>query len=154
QAPGSEVITAVDDMRNFVAQLYHDLLHREPDAPGMTAWMTLMNEGQTRTQIVSGFEGSLEYRTNQVENLYSTLLGRPADTTGLNDFVSRLGSGATINQVESAILGSDEYFQHAGDSNSGYLKQLYHDVLGRDVDPTGAAAWGQELSDKTPRASV
>jgi inhibitor of cysteine peptidase len=150
--PGNEVITS--DSQPFLTGLYQDLLNRAPDAGGMAAWTTLINQGATRAQIAAGFEGSLEYRTDQVENLYTTLLGRPADATGLHDFVSRLGAGATLSQVKAAILGSDEYFKHAGGTDGAFLTSLYHDVLGRSVDPTGAAAWGSELASKVARGSV
>jgi len=154
QAPGSEVVTAVDEVHQFLVGLYHDLLNRDPDATGLAAWTTLMTQGTARSQIVAGFEGSLEYRTDQVQNLYTTLLGRPADASGLNDFVSRLGSGQTIGQVETAILGSDEYFKHAGANNAGFLTSLYHDVLSRSVDTSGAVFFGAELANQTSRASV
>jgi len=154
QAPGAEVVTAVDQVNQFLVQLYHDLLNRDPDATGLAAWTTLMIQGTPRSQIVTGFEGSLEYRTDQVQNLYTTLLGRPADASGLNDFVSRLGSGQTIGQVETAILGSDEYFKHAGANNAGFLTSLYHDVLNRAVDASGAMFFGAELASQTSRAAV
>src|SRR5262249_50661604 len=85
--------------------------------------------------------------TNAVQELYQDLLGRPADSTGLNSFVGFLGNGGTLEKVKEAIFGSPEYFQQRGQgTNSGFLTALYNDILGRGVDPAGAAAFGTELA--------
>ena len=57
-----------------------------------------------------------------------------------------LNAGGTLQQVESSILISPEYFQRAGGSIAGFLGALYHDVLGRGLDPSGAMLYGQLLS--------
>jgi len=68
--------------------------------------------------------------------------------------VSALDHGATMEQVEAAILGSPEYAQRAGGSDSAFLQSLYHDVLGRALDATGAAAWGTSLAQGASHAAV
>ena len=40
----------------------------------------------------------------------------------------------------AGILGSDEYYADAGQTASGFLSALYHDVLGRSPD-SGSSFW-------------
>src|SRR5262249_37736671 len=131
----------------FLNAVYEDLLDRPLDSTGAAAWNGALAAGQTRPQVVLAIEGSLEYRTNAVQELYQDLLGRPADSTRLNSFVGFVGNGGTLEKVKEAIFGSPEYFQQRGQgTNSGFLTALYNDILGRGVDPAGAAAFGTELA--------
>jgi hypothetical protein len=151
QGPGGVSTEAMSDAAvilpdvTFVEHLYQDLLQRQADSGGLADWTARMDQGMTRAQVVQGFEGSLEYRTDVVEHLYQTLLGRVADPTGLSGFVDFLGQGGSVQAVEATILGSAEYFLKAVQSETGFLTALYHDVLGRPVDAVGQAAWSQLL---------
>ena len=131
----------------FLRHVYQDLLHRDAEDGGLVAWGNLLQQNAiTRTQVALAIEHSTEYVTAQVQNLYGTLLGRAADSGGLAAFVSFLENGGTLAQAEIAMLGSAEYFHHAGGTNAAFLNSLYHDVLGRAIDPAGATDWGKNLS--------
>jgi uncharacterized secreted protein with C-terminal beta-propeller domain len=144
-----------DVTHHFVVQLYRDLLHRDPDAAGLEAWNQALEHGASRADVVRGFEGSREYRANVVQQVYGDLLGRQAEAFGLNVWVQFLAGGGTEEQLRARVLGSEEYFARNGNGTStGFLQALYHDVLHRDLDPTGAAAWGQALAHGRTRNEV
>ncbi len=50
---------------DFVTLLYHNVLHRDPDAGGLNNWVGMLASGQeTRAQVVVGFSESPEHITN------------------------------------------------------------------------------------------
>jgi uncharacterized secreted protein with C-terminal beta-propeller domain len=139
----------------YVDHLYQDLLGRHADMTGLEYWGRKLKQGTlTRTQVATGVLGSAEYRTDQIDHLYASLLGRKADATGLKLFLAELGAGASLDDVRAVILGSPEYFQHAGGTTAAFLNSLYHDVLGRNVDLTGASFFATELKGSYTRAQV
>src|SRR6185312_13663955 len=46
---------------DFVTLLYHNVLHRDPDAGGLANWVGELAAGQTRAQVVVGFSESPEH---------------------------------------------------------------------------------------------
>jgi hypothetical protein len=135
----------------FVTQLYRDVLKREPDQGGLTAWSGLLDSAQApghdsrapsgpdmRAQVAQAFVNSVEYRADVVQNSYNTLLHRSADSSGLNGWTNFLAQGGTELQLEAQILGSDEYYvTRGGGTVNGYLQAVYQDVLSRQIDPVG-----------------
>ena len=89
-----------------------------------------------------------------MDGFYHALLGRAADPAGRGLFTSLLATGASHEQIRAAILASDEYFQRAGGTERGFLEALYHDVLGRGIDVTGAANWRYALGSGTTRQEL
>jgi hypothetical protein len=49
---------------SFVMQLYHNVLHRDPDADGFNYWVNVLAQSgdktEARTQMLIGFSDSLE----------------------------------------------------------------------------------------------
>jgi hypothetical protein len=126
----------------LVTSLYSALLHRTPDPAEVAGWTRRLDSGISANQVVQDIEASTEYRTDLVENFYATYLKRPADRGGLQGFVAALAHGTTAEAVKATILGSNEYFHTRGHgTNQGFLSVLYEDVLGRQVDRAGLAAW-------------
>jgi hypothetical protein len=149
--PAQVVLTIHDNNdgtvnQRFVAQVYLDLLHRPVDPSGLAAWSSLLNKGFDRTQMVLSLETSPEFLGQEVQQIYAAYLGRAADPTGLSTFVTFLGHGGTVEQVKALVLGSAEYYNRAGGTNISLLSALYRDLLGRDIDPTGASAWSSVLN--------
>ncbi len=141
--PGAPGLDALTPNQHFVAQVYRDLLHREAELAGLAGWAGALDQGFSRTDIVAGIEGGLEYRVGEVEGLYQLYLRRPADDPGLLAAAAFLGSGGTAGQLAAFLAGSPEYFQtRAGGSNDGFLDALYADALGmgRTMDTDGRAA--------------
>jgi plastocyanin len=155
---GSTTITVTGNGSNpnqkWLTQVYSDLLHRDLDPSGLATWSNLLNQGGSRTQVVTLIESSLEHRTDVVEALYSQLLKRAADSTGLDAFVTFLGNGGTAVEVKAAILGSEKYFHLHGGTADGFLSAVFQDVLNRSVDASGAQSWGMALAGGTSREAV
>ena len=143
-------------------QLYADLLHRRVNPSGMLYFSGALNQGASRTQVVQGIESSQEYRTDEVNSLYQAYLGRDVDPSGLSFAFSLLsgtplvlGSQNVFLQLQADILGSTEFYQtQGGGTNAGFLAAVYHDVLGRVIDASGAAAFGAALSAGVSRTMI
>jgi hypothetical protein len=104
---------------------------------------------------VAAIQSSREYHTRQVQDVYQSLLGRPADPTGLDVHVRFLERGGSVDVVNACVLVSEEYFQrHGGGSNTGWLRALYQEVLGREIDASGAATFGALLARGATRELV
>ncbi len=141
--------TMACDTTAFVHQVYRDLLNREADPGGLANWVNVANTSGEMA-VVTGIEGSLEFHMDEVQFLYQKFLRRAADATGLAGWTSFLNGGGTFQQLEAFILGSEEYFTRFGMStNTGFVTQLYHDLLGRAPDPGGLAAWTNAIANFT-----
>jgi protocatechuate 3,4-dioxygenase beta subunit len=147
--------------QSFVVQVYLDLLHRPVDAFGLQVWTAALDQGLAPDQMVRALEKSPEFRMIQINDLYFSLLGRPADPVGLaagmeilNGVSLFTGVPATYDDVRLMIQTSAEYAQRHGNTNAGFLAGLYQDILGRAVDPTGAAIFGGALAGGASRALV
>jgi len=139
----------------FVIQLYQQMLGRLPDIGGLAYWTNLLNQGTSRSTIVTQIEQSQEYSALQVESLYQSMLHRNADPTGLTAFTNLLTSGGSLDQVRALIAGSQEFFQTQGSGQTtGFLDALYADALQRSVDPTGLAVFGQDLAQGVSRQAI
>jgi hypothetical protein len=138
----------------FVIHAYADLLQRSPEPAGLAVWTGLLDQGMSRTEVVTRIEGSGEYRTLVVQSLYGRLLGRAADSTGLTGWASFLSQGNTAEQLQALLLSSDEYFSRHGGTNTGFLQALYTDTLQRPIENGGAQIWGQALANGLPRSAV
>jgi hypothetical protein len=131
----------------FVMQVYLDLLNRPAEDFGLLVFTSALDQGRaTRYQVVQAVENSTEYRTIVIQGLYQQLLHRQADPSGLSSYLAFMAGGGTAQQVEISILSSPEFFLlQGGGTNQGFLTAMYQDVLGRAVDASAAAAFGQFL---------
>lgn len=50
------------DANAFVTQLYANVLHRTPDAPGLQSWLSALASGSSRAHVMTGFTDSNENR--------------------------------------------------------------------------------------------
>jgi hypothetical protein len=146
---GAVTVTGVPHASAYVTQLYHDLLHRDPDPAGLATWVNALNTGATRADVAMAITSSREYDGDLVDSFYVTYLGRHAETAGLNSWVDQLQSGLNAEVIRAGILGSDEYFNDVGGTNTLYLNALYETFLGRAPDPTGTTYWTGLLTDGT-----
>lgn len=130
----------------YVYWVYEKLLNRAPD-PGAMYWYNLLNaEGPSAAPtVVAGVEGSTEYLGDVVTALYEHYLGRVPDS-GAAGWVDQLLAGASIESVTASILASAEYYGDSGGTNTGFVKNLYSEVLGRGADSAGLAAWVNYLN--------
>jgi len=52
----------VSQNRVDVSLLYFDMLRRDPDAGGFSAWVGALNSGWSLVSVIDGFLGSTEYQ--------------------------------------------------------------------------------------------
>ncbi len=120
---------------------YQDLLGRPPDPAGRQYHLAqLLYSGLTRTQVAADMLSSPEYRTLQVLRDYEGILQRAADPGGILHYVGLLGTTGTPEVVESRMLGSAECYVMTFDGTA-WLGAVYRDLLHREVDPGGLAAY-------------
>ena len=93
----------------FVRNLYRALLLREADQAGVDYWTGLLRSGRSRTDVSSGFYGSIESRTGRVRELYQLVLGRGPDPGGEAFWAGQL---LRVDDVDLAayLAASEEYF--------------------------------------------
>ena len=138
----------------YVLRLYDDLLERPADPSGLQSWNALLDRGASRIQVAEGFLGSAEHQTQQIGNLYESLLKRAPDPLGLSGSLQFLQTGGRSDQLEALILGSPEYFSDTGASANSFLVSLYHEILGRPIDPSGLASFTNALQSGVTRTQV
>jgi streptogramin lyase len=138
----------------FLDHLYQRLLNRSLDSVGSNEWLTAMNNGMTRQQVVLAIQSSPEYQGDLVQSDYQAYLGRSANSDEVNQWVSFLASGASQDQLQVRVLSSPEYVMRAGSTAEDFLQAVYHDVLGRSLDPIGRAAWLRLLGPGSSLATV
>ena len=159
----------------FVTLLYSNVLGRSPDAAGLSAWVTSLDAGNSRANVVTGFSESTEFKNNtsldvdayltskysaehqgEVYRMYRATLGRDPDSTGFLNWMNALdGQAQSIKTVAAGFVGSTEFQNTYGAlNNSQFTTLLYNNVLGRAPDAAGLAAWVNALDHGVSRADV
>ena len=148
-------VTGTPNQR-YVSQLYLDLLHRPADPAGLAGWVSMLDNGTERVQIVLGIENSSEYHNIIVQGLYHRFLGRAATPAELNLWQNFFSLGGTAERVEAFVIGSDEYLgRHAEPFNpNAFLTSAYLDIFNRGIDNTGLQAWSQALANGMSQSDV
>lgn len=96
----------------WVADLYEEILHRQPDASGHAYWRGLADRGVGRDVIALDFYQSIESRRDRVKRLYRDLLGRIPDAGGHAYWAEVLTNGRDVD-LAIFLAGSDEYYQRS-----------------------------------------
>jgi hypothetical protein len=130
-----------------VAALYQSILGRNPEPEGEAWWVSQLQAGVSSLEIVQRIWESPEHRGIQVDSFYATYLHRDADPAGRAFWVNALEAGMTENDVIRGFLTSPEYTLAHLDTEP-FIRGLYADVLGRDVQATELAGW--ELISEIP----
>ncbi|HLG86461.1 MAG TPA: DUF4214 domain-containing protein [Alphaproteobacteria bacterium] len=104
-----------------VIRMYETILHRAPDAAGLSGWVNAIRNGTlTLQQVAEGFVGSTEFQTlygsstpnptAYVTALYNNVLNRAPDSAGLAGWTNALTSGQLdYAQVALGFSNSTEY---------------------------------------------
>ncbi|HZQ56400.1 MAG TPA: DUF4214 domain-containing protein [Acidimicrobiales bacterium] len=140
--------------KQFVSQLYQDLLGRQPDPGGLALWSAALDAGVTRSAVAASVLASPEYRLRQVNGAYSDCLSRGPDAAGESLYVSLLGRGWAPEALEAALVGSDEYFVTHGGNIPEWVAATYQDLLGRSPEPAGLAFWAYQAGAGVPRTQI
>ena len=157
----------------YVAILYRSIFGRELDEGGREFWVGCLNDGMSRTYVLSGFVNSdefadlcsshgivrgnipvTEYRdrnrgiTGFVNRLYVYALGRASDEAGLNVWTSELlAVKQTPKQVAHGFIFSKE-MENKKLSNADFITVLYRAMMGREPDYSGLQNWTSQLNGK------
>jgi subtilisin family serine protease len=137
----------------YVHGLYRDVLGRAPDTTGLSVWVRHLQAGASREAVARAVWESAEHRGLQVDQYYATFLDRAAEPAGRAQWVKSFLIGASELDIMRGFLTSGEY-RAAHVSNVSFVVGLFHDVLGRDPDAFGQAAWQQALANGASREAV
>lgn len=141
-------------VERFVNQVYRDLLKRDADPQSLLLWTNLLYHGMAHEEFVNAIVTSNEFHVQEVQTLYQRYLGRAAEPAAANAMGLFLLHGGTIEEETALILGSQEYLQNHGGTINGFADAIYHDLVGRSVDPAALAAIENELSAGATRTTV
>jgi glucose/arabinose dehydrogenase len=102
------------DNTQFVTLLYRSVLGRAPDAAGLAGWVSLLNGGASRGQVVLGFSDSTEFQAligNEVfaTMMYAGMLRRTPEPAGFSGWVGLLDAGTPRSAVIDGFFLSTEY---------------------------------------------
>ncbi|MEZ6073834.1 MAG: S8 family serine peptidase [Pirellulales bacterium] len=139
--------------REYVRELYNDLLRRNPDAGGWAYWVGQLQSGMSREQIVSSLTLSAERLSPIVDSYYARYLHRQSDAGGRSYWVGRMQSGESIADVESLFVNSPEYSRFNA-SNYAFVDALYADILYRRADGGGRDYWANRLGGGLSRSDL
>lgn len=98
----------------WIADLYDELLLREPEPGGVQYWVDQLAAGKSRHAVSLAFYQSLESRLTRVTGLYGALLGRDPDAQGRAHWADVLLDGQDL-RLAAFLASGDEYFGRAGD---------------------------------------
>lgn len=158
----------------FVTLLYNNALNRTPDSEGLNYWVTQLNSGVSRADVVDGFSESSEYvgkttyaargfaRTSvyagyesSIYRLYGMALNRPPDPTGFQYQVNTLASGTSLASVAANFVASGEFANlYGGLDNTQFVSALYTNGLHRQPDAAGLSYCVTQLNSGASRANV
>ncbi|MFI7858050.1 DUF4214 domain-containing protein [Pseudomonas promysalinigenes] len=151
------VALAHSDEEAAALRLYQGILGRDADATGAKDFTALVNEGTSLTDIANQFLNSAEFAgaasAQDINELYQAILGRAADEEGSAAWQAVLANGGNLNDVAAGIALSNEAIQ-LDQSNGDFVRELYENVLGREVEQEGLDAWVSQLFNGTSRAEV
>jgi Domain of unknown function (DUF4214) len=161
-AAATQTLTVVQSnsaAQAFLQQLYPLVLRRPVDPGALAAFVVAMSGGRTRAQVYSDLIASAEYAARQIDpaiRLYYAALARCPDYAGLQNWGNALQTGAlTLTGAADQFAGSAEFLLKYGSlDNTGYVQQLYRNVLGREADPAGLADWVGRLNDGATRGTI
>ncbi len=102
--------------RQFVTQIYTDVLGRAADQAGVNYWTgKLDRKEKTKAQVVVGFSESNEYKNKQAQNTdvavaYIYLMGRAPTSAEASNWVTRQKAGTAHATLARELLESPGYF--------------------------------------------
>lgn len=166
--PLPSLLTDFPDAHNsadehYIQDVYRKVLGRDGEPGGVAFWVNQLHAGQSGMDATSEFLArqsvalqiwrSAEHRGLQVDAYYRFLLDRAPDDAGKTFWVNSMLAGASETDVVQAFLTSTEYQgRHPGDA--AFVTALYNDLLGRQPDAGGLAAWQQALQQGATRIDV
>jgi hypothetical protein len=98
-------------------------------------------------QVADTLSHSWESYSTFVTQAYLKYLGRMPDAAGLQSWTSAMhNAGLSDEQLEASFIGSPEYIQKHGGTYEGWVRGLYHDLLGRAPSDLEVFNWVAALN--------
>jgi len=151
----------------FVDLVYSNVLGRPADAGGRAYWMSQLNAGVSRGQVMTGFSESSEMinatgtvaptssAEAQVYRLYVAFFLRHPDPAGFQYWAGVRASGASLQTIASAFAGSAEFIQTYGSlPDSSFVILVYANLRDLPSDPTRASYWQSQLGAGVNRGAM
>jgi hypothetical protein len=151
----------------FVDLVYANVLNRVADAEGRAHWISVLQQGTSRGEVMVGFAESTEYVTKtqtvaatdsaeaKVIRLYQAVFLRDPDAGGLAYWSDQARSGVPLTVIAGAFVQSGEFAARYGSlDDTAFVNLVYTNVLGRSADAGGAAFWTGLLGSGTGRGEV
>jgi hypothetical protein len=160
------------DNPGFVTSSYQLALGRDPDAQGLSFWLSKLDAGMSRADMLVGFSESSENRGRtdgvlsqglwdadrqvaDIARLYQAALGRAPDADGLRFWDGQIDGGMRLTEVAERFSGSDEFnTRFPGASDTDFVRLVYQNTLGRPSDAPGEAFWLDHLAHDMTRGQV
>lgn len=131
-------------LRSFVAATNQDFLLRTASPTEINRSSTALADGvQTRKGYLSAMVTSDAWLDALLTDFYAHTLGRAPDAEGLAFWKSIIRRRKlTVAQVAAEFYASLEYYKGiGGNTDTGWVTNLYQALLDRDPDPGGLAYW-------------
>jgi hypothetical protein len=126
----------------YVTAAYEDILGRAPEAQALANWSAaLASHVLSGEQFASALSHSAEHYRQLIRAAYRSYLGRKPDAGGLNGWLAAMQNGLSDEQLEAGFIGSREYIRKHGGPGAGWVRGLYHDLLGRTPSQAEVAGW-------------
>jgi hypothetical protein len=92
----------------------------------------------------------------QLSRLYHATLDRAPDMAGITFWIDQIEHAhVPLNVIANTFATSPEFIRHYGAlADTGFVSQLYQNVLGRPVDADGLKYWSSVLASGTSRGHV
>lgn len=167
QMYGKDVINT-----KFVSLLYNNVLHREPEQAGYDWWVTQVNNGAIRSEVLFGFSDSKENRDNLLSAMANGFDFEPYQPTGpiipkRSSYENRMVALATMGPQAVPLTGNlpgwntvayafGDFFQDGSYAMVSHTQESDNSVNYPSGPPTGhikfwkkdsAGAWVERTSD-------
>lgn len=138
----------------WIITLYTNILGRAPSLEEWNNWVKAVNRGVTFKQVAEAFMYSRERRGQIIDGLYRQYLGRAADNAGIDFWIGVWNANGGPEHVQAGIIGSREFYRFSGNTDAGWVKALYKNVLGREVDEAGLKHWVKYIRSHSKQSVV
>lgn len=163
----------------YVNTLYKTFFDREPDEGGKANWLSALNGGTSRNEVLAGFVNSLEFANlcdkygiargtlesdgssiynagvrNFVLRMYTKCLKRDGETVGVEDWSHRINTKEMDPEGVAKSFFSSVEFLNKNLSNEDYVETLYETFMDRASDEGGKADWVNKLNSGVSRQTV
>lgn len=100
---------------DYVKLLYKNILGRNPDTGGQTAWVNALENGTSAKNVVASFFNSKEYKNKKTSNeqfvidCYKGYLNRNPDSSGKKTWLTKLKNDASRQTIMNGFGNSAEF---------------------------------------------